>query len=146
MFASALEQYIPAGLCTYTLPTGGMFFWLSFPTLAHLSTQHVFEAFAAADVIVAPGPTFYVPGIFEQLEAGATPNEPCAGVSGSAVDDAVGDAVGDEKVRAALRVPPVKFPCVRACYAAVGADKIVEAVRAMAQVVVSLHDNVAGPK
>ena len=89
MFASALEQYIPAGLCTYTLPTGGMFFWLSFPTLAHLSTQHVFEAFAAADVIVAPGPTFYVPGIFEQLEAGATPNEPCACVSGSAVGDAV---------------------------------------------------------
>ena len=123
-----------------------MFFWLSFPTLAHLSTQHVFEAFAAADVIVAPGPTFYVPGIFEQLEAGATPNEPCAGVSGSAVDDAVGDAVGDEKVRAALRVPPVKFPCVRACYAAVGADKIVEAVRAMAQVVVSLHDTAAAPK
>lgn len=63
----ALDQYVPAGLCTYSRPTGGMFLWLTFPSLAHVTTQQLFEAFAGVDVIVAPGTGFYVPGLWVVL-------------------------------------------------------------------------------
>ena len=40
---------------------------------------------------------------------------------------------------------PKAVPCVRACYAAVNAERIVQAVQAMAQCVITLHEaGVAG--
>jgi DNA-binding transcriptional MocR family regulator len=128
VFVTALDKFVPAGLCTYTRPTGGMFLWLTFPTLGHVTTHQLFEAFAKADVIVAPGPGFYVPGIHELLETGIVPTV-----------SAVESDKGSNKARASA------IPCVRACYAAENAEGILQAVQAMAQCVIALHEaGVAG--
>ena len=113
-----------------------MFLWLSFPTLAHLSTHEVFEAFAKADVIVAPGNSFFVPGIYELLESGV---QPALGPDGKCATEPGG--IADAAVRAILRKRAQEIPCVRACYAAAGPEKIVQAVQAMADCVKALESS-----
>lgn len=120
VLVEALDQYMPSGTCTYTRPTGGMFVWLTFPTLGHLTTHQLFEAFAKADVIAAPGTGFYVPGIHEVLAA-----------DGVASSDQAGKA-GEKSV-----------PCMRACYAAARADRLVDAIKAMAKCVETLSAEVS---
>jgi DNA-binding transcriptional MocR family regulator len=131
VFVTALDKYVPSGLCTYTRPTGGMFLWLTFPTLGHVTTHQLFEAFAKADVIIAPGTGFYVPGIHELLKTGVVPT----------VNEA--ESARGANITQSSGASP--FPCVRACYAAATAERIVQAVQAMAQCVIALHETgVAG--
>ena len=86
-----------------------MFVWLTFPTLTSTTTHELFEAFAKADVIVVPGPGFRVPTLDE-------------------VADASQASVPSKR-------PAEPYPSVRACYAAVKAEKIVQAIQTMAECV-----------
>ncbi|KAJ1409389.1 pyridoxal phosphate-dependent transferase [Ochromonadaceae sp. CCMP2298] len=114
VFCAAIEEHFQPGLCVYSTPQGGMFLWLTFPTL-RVTTWELFEALAAVDVIVVPGTGFHVP----------------------AVEAVISGEIGGEGGGSGRAVPCV--PCVRACYAAVGAERIVQAAQSMAACVLRLH-------
>jgi DNA-binding transcriptional MocR family regulator len=135
----AIETYMP-GMCTFTRPTGGMFLWLTFPTLGHITTHQLFEAFAKADVIVAPGPGFYVPSIHEVIAGDPTLRRDTVEISGQDGSGSVRvvDSVTESSTAVGAASAAHTVPCVRACYAAVGPEKLVQAVQAMAQCVKAL--------
>jgi len=132
VFLAAVEKYFKPEQVSYTTPNGGMFFWISFPQLAHISTHDLFVAFAARDVIVVPGTGFAVAGINELLEQGVvpvTPEQRAAGLTGYTAGGVEVSAVPLE----------TGAPCVRACYAAVDSAKITSAIKTMAEVVTELE-------
>ena len=144
----ALRAHFTPEQCTYTIPTGGMFFWLTFPTLKRTSTHELFVALAAADVIVVPGTGFRVAGMQELLDQGVVPvslEQRALGLDGytaAAGGDVVGGGDGGAGVARSAEAESGdngRSPCVRACYAAVGAEKIVEAIKAMALCITELE-------
>ena len=141
VFVNAVQKYFKPEQVKYTTPTGGMFFWITFPGLKKTSTHDLFVAFAAADVIVVPGTGFQVAGIHELLEQGVVPvtlEQRAAGLTGyTAAAALAGEAVsGDGTVPAPKESPS---PCIRACYAAVDSAKITSAVKTMAEVVTAME-------
>ena len=141
VFVNAVQKYFKPEQVKYTTPTGGMFFWITFPGLKKTSTHDLFVAFAAADVIVVPGTGFQVAGIHELLGQGVVPvtlEQRAAGLTGyTAAAALAGEAVsGDGSVPAPKESPS---PCIRACYAAVDSAKITSAVKTMAEVVTAME-------
>jgi 2-aminoadipate transaminase len=57
--AAALSTHLPAG-CHWTLPAGGMFFWVELPE--HLDATVLLPAAVAAGVAYVPGADFHPPG------------------------------------------------------------------------------------
>lgn len=140
VFVSSVEKFFTPGQVAYTMPTGGMFFWLTFPTLKNVSTQQLFEAFAKADVITVPGTGFYVAGIDELIEAGVTPTT-CQDMPELAADAGPDAVPMTLPLRVSAEQANKQLPCVRACYAAAPTEKMVLAIEAMAKVVRTLHES-----
>lgn len=139
MFVESVEKFFTPGQVEYTTPNGGMFFWLTFPTLKNISTQQLFETFAKADVITVPGTGFYVAGIDELIAAGVTPTT-CTEMP-ELLPGAAPDAVPMTlSLRVSAEQANKQTPCVRACYAAAPTEKMVQAIEAMANVVRSLTE------
>lgn len=61
---AALEEHVGArpdrpALCTYAIPSAGMFMWLT--VTSGIPSFKIFQALAAAGVITVPGGDFMVP-------------------------------------------------------------------------------------
>lgn len=56
----ALQKHLPPNSAKFTIPTGGMFVFLYFPTLK-MSSQKLFEELVTYDLICLSGDEFYVP-------------------------------------------------------------------------------------
>lgn len=76
---SALEENFPPGFVNYTRPSGGMFLWLTFPTLKQTPTELFEELASTAQVICVPGDSFYVPTIDQDTTGYVGP--PCIRLS-----------------------------------------------------------------
>ena len=55
----AAEKHL-SGLCTWSVPEGGMFLWMNVPGMED-TKQMIYENAAAKNVLLIPG-TFFVPG------------------------------------------------------------------------------------
>lgn len=76
---SALEEHFPPGFCQFTRPSGGMFLWLTFPTLKRTPTELFEELAHTAQVICVAGDSFYVPTINQDSDEYTGP--PCIRLS-----------------------------------------------------------------
>lgn len=113
---SALQQHLTPEECSYTIPTGGMFLWLTLHGLtggengrAKLTSEEVFKRLAAQGVVVVPGDDFHV-----------QPQGDEWGSEGPVASDTEGVTRG------------LRDPCVRLTFAAASEEKMHEGIRRLA--------------
>ncbi len=65
---------MPAGHCSYDVPSGGMFLWLTFHNLGNITSFDLFRKLAEAGVICVPGDDFLVPDVNAVIGRGSSSN------------------------------------------------------------------------